>query len=421
MSLFVEFGHGLVAMAVLICFSAFFSGSEAALFYLQRADRFAFRAGNAAQRMAAALLERPERLLMAVLFWNLIINITYFAVASIIEIQLDNSGRRATAGLFGVVTLLAIIFFSEMLPKSLAVLYPRIFAALVSIPLAVAMRLLTPALPVIRAANLVSRRLIWPRFSAEPYLELKDLERAVALSVPDARLLEQEHQTLRRIIALSETRVEELMRPRTQCHAYRPPVTVDRLHSGLPPSGYLLVTDARGDEIVSAVPIRSMPDLSSPHLERYAEQLLYVPWCATVDVAFDEMHRRDREVAAVVDEHGTTIGIVTLDDVLETIFSGRGGRSERLLKRSAIRATTPGVWQVTGMTSLRRLARYFDVTLPESKSITVAGVLQEVLQRVPVTGDQCQWGPFRMRILETAPRGDLVVELWYVAKEETDA
>ncbi len=421
MDLLFEFSHGLAAMGVLIFFSAFFSGSEAALFYLKRADRFAFRAGNPAQRLAAALLDRPERLLTAVLFWNLIINITYFAVASIIEIQLDSRGHRTAAGLFGVTTLLAIIFFSEMLPKSLAVLYPRIFAALVSFPLAIAMRMLTPALPVIRAANLVSRRLIWPRFSAEPYLELKDLERAVALSVSDARLLEQEHQTLRRIVALSESRVEELMRPRTQCHAFRPPVTVDRLHGHLPPSGYLLVTDVRGDEIVSAVPIRSLSDLSTSHLEDYAEELLYLPWCATVDVAFDEMHRRDREVAAIVDEHGTTIGIVTLDDVLETIFSDGAGRSERLLKRSGIRATTPGVWQVTGMTSLRRLAQHFDVTLPLSKSVTVAGVLQEALQRVPTTGDQCRWGPFRMRILETAQRGDLVVELLYDGAEETDA
>lgn len=420
MDWFFEFRHGLAAMGLLILFSAFFSGSEAALFYLQRADRFAFRAGNPAQRMAAALLDRPERLLMTVLFWNLIVNITYFSLASIIEIQLDHSGRRTTAGLFGIITLLAIIFFSELLPKSLAVLYPRIFAALVSFPLAVALRVLTPALPVIRAANLVSRRLIWPRFSAEPYLELKDLERAVALSVSDARLLEQEHQTLRRIIALSETRVEELMRPRTQCRAFRPPVAADRLQGGLPPSGYLLVTDVLGDDIVSAVPIRSMSDLSRPHLETYAEELLYLPWCATADAAFDEMRRRDREVAAVVDEHGTTVGIVTLDDVLETIFSSRAGRSERLLKRSGIRATGPGVWHVTGMTSLRRLARHFDVTLPASKSVTVAGVLQEALQRVPVTGDQCQWGPFRMRILETARRGDLVVELLCDVAEETE-
>jgi CBS domain containing-hemolysin-like protein len=63
------------------------------------------------------------------------------------------------------------------------------------------------------------------------------------------------------------------------------------------------------------------------------------------------------------------------------------------------------------MTSLRRLVRHFDVDRPESKNVTVAGVIQEVLERLPNPGDQCRWGPFHFKVIDAPQRGQLVVEL----------
>ncbi|MFP6667291.1 MAG: CNNM domain-containing protein, partial [Pirellulales bacterium] len=74
-----EYLPWLIAMVVLIFCSAFFSSSEAALFFLSRRDREQLAAGNHAQRLAARLLADSERLLTAILFWNLLINIVYFA------------------------------------------------------------------------------------------------------------------------------------------------------------------------------------------------------------------------------------------------------------------------------------------------------------------------------------------------------
>ena len=183
-------------------------------------------AGNPSQRIAAALLADPDRLLTAVLFWNLLANLAYFAMVAVVGIQLERGGRTAAAGLFAVVSLLVIIVFGEMLPKSLAVLQPRILAPLVAIPLAALVRLVDPLRPVFRLANLLSQRLLWPRFEAEPYLRIRDLERAVRLSVSDAALVEQEQRVLETIVLLSEIRVDELMRPRTQFVSYRPPVAL---------------------------------------------------------------------------------------------------------------------------------------------------------------------------------------------------
>jgi len=416
----------LAAMGVLLLCSAFFSSSEAALFYLNRQQRGRLSTGNRAQRIAAGLLADPDRLLTAVLFWNLVSNLVYFTIVSFTSIQLERDALKgrahpAEAGIFTLASLLVIIIFSEMLPKSLAVLQAQKLAAVLAIPLAAAVRLLDPVLPGLRLANLLSRRLLWPRFTPEPYLRVGDLERAVELSTTDAALLEQEQTVLQNIVSLSAIRVDELMRPRTRFLSFRPPVCLADLKGEVPPSGYLLVTEPESDEVAGAIALRSLSSIPTEGLQRYAEPVVYVPWSTTVAEALQAMQRHRRQVAAVINEFGETIGILTFDDILDTIFSRTWSRSQRLLKRVPIRQVAPGVWHVTGMTSLRRLVRYFGVQRPASKSVTVAGVIQEALQRFPECGDQCRWGPFHFKVVDVPDAGQLLVELTRLDRPEEDA
>ena len=410
----------LVTMGVLLYCSALFSSSEAALFYLSPRERRRLAAGNRAQKTAAGLLGDSDRLLTVVLFWNLVVNLSYFAIVSIRSIQLEATSPTE-AGAFAFGSLLVIIVFSEMLPKSLAVLNPRAVATVVGIPLAAMARLLDPVLPALRIANLLSRRLLWPRFRPEPYLRVGDLERAVELSTSDAALLEQEQTVLQNIVSLSEIRVDELMRPRMQFRSFRPPVSLSDLEGRMPPSGYLLVTEPDSEEVAGAIALRDLSNVPAQQLEHHAEAVAYVPWCTTVAQTLEVMRRRDHQVAAVINELGETIGILTFDDILETIFTRAPSRSQRLLQRVPIRRVAPGVWHVTGMTSLRRLVRHFDVKWPPSKSVTVAGIVQEMLQRLPAAGDRCRWGSFQFKVIEVPERGQLLVELTRTDDKEGDA
>ena len=129
-----------------------------------RGDRRQMAGGTPAQQTAAMLLRDADRLLSAVLFWNLVINICYFTLSSICAIKIDQDDAlgQSFAVAFAVGSLLAIIFFSEMLPKSLAVLQPKRLASLLSIPLGVAVRLVDPLMPLLKSINLVSKRLFLP-------------------------------------------------------------------------------------------------------------------------------------------------------------------------------------------------------------------------------------------------------------------
>ena len=71
------------------------------------------------------------------------------------------------------------------------------------------------------------------------------------------------------------------------------------------------------------------------------------------------------------------------------------------------------------MTTLRRLSKMFDVSLPETLNVTVAGVIHEELQRLPQIGDVVAWGPFELRVAQAPERGEITAQLKLRATEET--
>ena len=403
----------LATMAVLMACSGFFSASEAALFYLQPKDRRDMASGGPADKAAAALLETPDRLLSAILFWNLVINMAYFAIASIVAIGLEENPKLGNTGAvtFAVLALLAIIFFSEMLPKSVAVLRPRSLAGFVSLPLWWAVRIVDPLMPLLQSVNLISRRLIWPGFKPEPFMEVSDLERAIEHSGEGAAVIKQEQAVLQNIVQLSTIRVEEWMRPRTQFVSFNPPVKLADLGGEIPASGYLLVTEPDSREIEKAIRLDNQYEFDDDNLEKHAEPVLYMPWCATVADALEKMSHRDREVAVVVNEFGDTIGILTIEDILETVFVYSPSRSARLLDMPPLEEIDENTFKVAGIMSLRQLARRLEVEIPQTHSVTVGGVIQETMQRLAEAGDTCDWGPFRFEVTEVAQRGSMLVEV----------
>ncbi len=413
MNSLLQLAPWLIGMIVLMACSGFFSASEAALFYLRPGDRREMYAGSRSEQTAARLMSDPDRLLSSVLFWNLVINISYFTISSICALKIDRDETlgQTWAVVFAAFSLLAIIFFSEMLPKSFAVLKPRTMAQRLSLPLSVAVRMVDPIMPVQKTVNLVSQRLILPGFKSEPYMEVSDLERAIEISGNDAALIKQEQTVLHNIVQLSEIRVDEWMRPRTQFVSFQPPVKLSDLGGSIPASGYLLITEIDSQEIEKAIRLDNQYYLPEDELERFAEPVLYLPWCSTVADALEKMSHREREVTVVVNEFGDTIGILTIEDILETVFTYAPSRSKRLLDLNPLHEIHPGKWVVSGMMSLRQLSRKLETEIPETTSVTVAGVIQESMQRLAEPGDECDWGPFHFVVIEAPQRGNMLVEL----------
>ncbi len=409
----------LIAMLVLLVGSGFFSASEAALFSLRSNDRRKMGRGTPAAQVASQLLNDPDRLLSSILFCNLVINMAYFALSSICAMRLDGAGHFMVF-VFAFSTLVAVIFFGEMLPKTIGVIMPRQFSTWVGYPMLFVVRMLGPIHPIVVNVNRIAQRVIWPSFKPEPSLDSNDIERAIAISGVDESVVQQEQAVIHNIVQLSSIRVDEWMRPRTQFEHFHPPVAIADFKGQVPVGGYLLITEEDSDEIELALRLDNFFTLPNRHLERLGEPVLYLPWCATVADAMEGMSSQDREVTVVVNEYGETIGVLTVEDILETIFNYAPSRSRRLLDRNPLHPISENKWIVAGIMSLRQLARKLNVEIPRTHSVTVAGVIQEETQRLAQAGDECVWGPFHFRVVECGERGNIVVELTLVRNREEE-
>jgi len=382
----------LLAMAVLILFSALFSGSEAALFSLDHRSRRSLPRAGIGGRIAAGLLENPERLLSAILFWNLLINLAYFTVGVVVMQKLNARDYATVAAVIGLLNLLGMIVLGEVLPKSTAVVFKQKISVVASWPLAAAVAVLDPIIPFLGRLARLLRRSLWPHVQPEPPLQAEDLERAIDASVATTtELLEIEQQVLHNILDLNEVNVEEVMRPRNLVTLVDPTDTLETATIvNLRNTDYLLIRNDGEDICRQAVALSRITGETSRTFGDLAEPVIYVPWCASLAYVLSEMRNQYRSVAVVVHEHGEMVGVVSYEDLLETTFSDSPSRTRRVLGREPVIEIDSNRFHAEGLVTLRYLYRHLRIPYDadEDNQTTLAGLFHDSLERLPQVGDR---------------------------------
>jgi CBS domain containing-hemolysin-like protein len=401
--------HWLAVMAVLVTASAFFSASETALFFLSHGELRRLRFGTVRERLAARLLQDPERLLSAILFCNLVVNMLYFAVTVIVSHRLTREHMPVAAGVFGLVSVFLLILFGEVMPKSFAVAFGKPLVRVVSLPLTLIVRLLDPLLPKLARLTTVLRRTFWPRLQREPYLQAEDLERLVEVAGQSAEVVEQERQVLHNILDLSEIPVEEVMRPRGAYLTMTPPIDVADLKGEVPPGGFIALVAEGSDDLLGAVRVTDFTLFPRQNIELTAEDAPPVPWCASCAYTLALMRQKWTGTASVVNEYGETMGVVLEEDILDTMLASQPSRARRLLQRDPIEQAGPGTLRVDGLTTIRHLCLRLGLEYEPSPEglITVAGLVYELLGHIPEPGDESTWRGYRFQVTEVDKRGRL--------------
>lgn len=397
----------LLAMFFLIVASGLFSGSEAALFSIRDRDRKRLLRSGGAGRVVSHLLETPDRLLAAILFYNLLINMIYFALVAMV------SADMSRPGVFTFACLVTIIFFSEMLPKSIGVMRPVQIALVVSVPVSMAVSLIAPVLPIVGWANDAAARLLWPSFEAEPAIHLADIERAIDLGTDDALLIRRERAALQALVGMAEIRADEMMRPRSRLLVVTPPLEQSVLHGGSPPGGYMMVADPNdetGETWIGSIAVRSLRPQQFSDLESAMDPVLFVPWSARVSRVYEGLDRQQLSVAVVVNEFGEVLGALSIDDILRGVLASKGQRdaAEDQIKRIGAEH-----YRMPGMTSLRALVRTLTIEVPEERAATVSGYVQRYNERVPRVGDVAPLAPYEL-VVTDEDDDDIWIEAWRV-------
>lgn len=393
-------------IAAMLVASGFFSCSETALTAHSRPLMHQLeQQGNPRAAMVNKLTANREQLIGAILLGNNLANIMSSALATSVLITMFGDAGVAYATL---VMTLVILIFSEILPKTVALRHANRVALAVARPTRLVVWLLAPAVRMMHVVVRVTLKLVGADKPSEHDVSTTVAELRGAIDL-HARSDEVKHEgaMLRSVLELGEVSVDEIMTHRKNMVAIdadqKPSAVVDAVLS----SSYTRIPLWRGkpDNIVGVLHAKDLlravrahvGDLDELDVVTVASPPWFIPDTTTLHEQLQAFRDRREHFALVVDEYGTLLGIVTLEDILEEIVGDI--TDEHDVAVSGVRPQADGSYVVNGDVTIRDLNREFDWRLPDEEAVTIAGLMLHEARRIPEVGQVFRFHGFRFEIV----------------------
>lgn len=316
--------------------------------------------------------------------------------ASVAGAEFDRLYGERWIWVFSLVFTFLMLQFTEILPKSAGARYNRAAAVWLARPLTLLVRIMTPIEASVRFIN---RPFSESKSQAHAATAREEIDALTGFARMVGEISGEQESIIKRGARLAGSKVRDVMRPRVDIDALDVDTPPDQVLGAVAMSGFARVPVYEGDldGILGFVYIKDL--LMELHmgrplsLRRVLRPALLVPHTLRLDQLVEMFRQQRTQMAVVLDEHGGTEGLVTLEDVLETIV-GTIHDEHRHQDEDVVREAE-GCWLVRGSLSLDRL---FDAverpelheTAPGSVS-TVGGLIQTQLDRIAQTGDSTAW------------------------------
>lgn len=402
----------LLGLGGLLLLSGFFSGSETALLTMDRLRmKYLQQRGHPGAEKLAELLDHPDRLLGGILVGNNLVNIAASVFAT--GLFVSHFGERGELLTILILTPVLLIL-AEVCPKTYAAQYPEKTSFFVLRPILLVLWLLAP---VIRVVTFISGLITgFLRGEQENEILSEDEIRAIIeVGEESGVVAAEQRRMLHGVFDLSETRVRDVMLPRTEIvgvevesgFAEVLAILREARHSRFP------VYSEGLDNIVGIIHSKDILAYIGNE-EGFSLKALYrkpyfVPESNRIALLLQSFRSRKEHLAIVVDEYGGVEGLVTLEDVVEEIVGEI--QDEHDLEEADFSSLGPKRFLVDGAVSLRSLNRHFDLSLPEEQVTTLAGLLMQQMGKIPVEGDSCEIDGLRFGVRQMEDRRIESVEM----------
>lgn len=405
----------LVALALLAA-NGFFVAAEFAILSARQSKVEALAAeGSRAARSALAALRELSLMLAGAQLGITMASLGLGAVAEPalhhgLDVLLAGTPLpRAVSLTLSLVLALAITVFlhmviGEMAPKSWAISDPQRAALLLAPPFRLFVRALRPFIRLLNwSANSVVRA-----FGVEPQQQLAyahtptDLVMLLAESAEEGKLHAEETTLLTRAIDLSGLDAESAMTPRRDIVAVPADADVTEIERVASRSGRsrLPVFSGDLDRYLGVLHVKDLLDVTPEDRARIRARALARPAMATpesrpLEELMLDMRSQRQHIALVVDEFGSVVGLVALEDVLEELIGDFEDESDR---RRAVTRRADGAVLVPGSLRPHEIAHLLAVDLPEGEWETLGGFLMASVERVPAIGDVVETDDLRLEV-----------------------
>lgn len=354
------------------------------------------RQGGRAGAILARLRARIDEPIAAILTLNTISHTVGASIGGALALQVWGSEWIA---LFSVVLTLAILVFSEILPKTIGAAYWQSLA----VPTAYLLRGMILVLKPILVPLALVGRIFSSRSDGQPTVSREEIEVLAEIGRREGTLEEDEWKVVTNVMSLGKVRVGEVMTPRTQVVAVPVEAGVKGAMDAMLEEGHLRLPVYEGtiDNVVGILLARDLWRADREGVEDLSEVMrpaIFVPESKPVEVLIGEMRHGDRiKMAIVVDEFGGTAGLVTLEDLIEEIVGEI--QDEHEVEPPDFEEVGDGECRVAGGAALWEVNQRFDLRIPEDLYDTIGGYIFGQLGRVAREGDEIEVDGGRFRVL----------------------
>ena len=408
--------RSILLMLVLVIMSGYFSATETAFSTFNRI-RMKNMAENGSKRAALVLrmAEDYDRLLSTILVGNNIVNILLTTIATVTFVKWV--GEAKGPALSTVVATVVVLVFGEISPKSLAKQSADRFV-LNTAPL---LRMVTVVLAPVNFIFSLWKRLLNLVFKTtdDQTVTEEELLTIVDEAQQDGTLEEQESEMIHRVIEFNDREALDILIPRVDVAGVPLDATFKELGAIFVESGYsrLPVYEDTMDHVVGVVYNKdyyaALGDKPTP--ADIMNEAVFVPPTVKIHLLLEHLKEAQSHIAIVTDEYGGTLGIVTMEDILEELVGEIWDEHDDVIEN--ILPQADGTALVLCSTELIDLMDYYD-TDTDCDATTVSGWVMEALGRIPAVGDAFTADGLSVEVTKVETTRPEEIRVWKATAEE---
>lgn len=412
----------LVVMILLVVMSAFFSATETAFSSLNRI-RMKNMAENGDKRAALTLrmAEQFDKLLSTILVGNNIVNIGLSSIATVMFIEwLADESLGPTVAT--IVITIVVLIFGEITPKSLAKESPEKFAMFAAPIMRVLLLILTPVNFLFAQWKKLLSKIV--RSDEAPSITEEELLTIVEEAEQDGGINEEESELIRSAIEFNDLQAVDIFTPRVDIEAVSVAADKETIASKFNATGFsrLPVYDDTVDDIVGIIHLKDfyvhVYHRGEP-LSKIIKPAVFITRSMKIYDLLRLLQKEKAHMAVIADEYGGTVGIVTMEDILEELVGEIWDEHDEVVEE--FEKLGDDHYRIVCSANLEDLYDLFDMKAESDSDITtVSGWVMENLGRIPAEGDEFEAENLHVVVTKTDARRVVEIEVHVLEKTKED-
>ena len=402
----------IIIMVFLVMMSAYFSATETAFSSLNKTRiKTMAEDGNKKANLVLKLSENYDKLISTILIGNNIVNIALASLGTIFFIHLLNNDENLGTTVSTVVITVSVLVFGEITPKSIAKDMPEKFAMFSAPLINLLIIILTPINFIFSMWKKLVSKLI--KVEEAEKMSQEELLMFVEEVEQEGTIDEDEGDLIRNVIEFTETKAEDILTHRVDLEAVPTNADKEEISKKFQETQFsrLLVYDDNIDNIIGFIlqkDFYTVDGITKSSVKKLVKPVIFTQKTEMVNDLLKKLQVNKTHIAVVLDEYGGTLGIVTMEDILEELVGEIWDEHDEVVED--FKKLSDNTYQVDCSVNADDFFDFFEIQT-ETENVSLGGWVMEQLDKIPEKDDKFEFEELEITVIETDSRRATKVEV----------